>query len=207
MAHSAAIKVGRFSGDDAEDHLRSLVHASKAGDQLALNQLLQSSTATIRNVARKIIHDPDELSDVVQHVCLKLVAALDSFDESRRFGTWLYRVTVNCAIDHSRQLRRHAHLTLEDAHSVESPVEQDPEHQTISHERELRLRQAAAHLPEHQQRLLLRHELDGISVKELSREGGQPVSAVRWHLVEARRKLRRELKRTYRPAALRTLFE
>lgn len=207
MSHIAAIKVGRFVGDEAESHLISLVHASKAGDQTALNQLLQSSTSTIRNVARKIVHDPDELSDVVQHVCLKLVAALDSFDESRRYGTWLYRVTVNCAIDHSRQLRRHAHLTLEDARAIECPVEQDPEHLTISHERELRLRQAASHLPEHQRRLLLRHELDGISVKELARESDQPVSAVRWHLVEARRKLRRELRRIYRPATLRTLFD
>lgn len=196
-----------LSGETADADLLSLVRASKAGDQHALNDLLSLTNNTIRAVARRVIDDPDELADVVQMVRLRLLAALGTFDESRRFGTWLYRVTINCAIDHVRKLRRHAHLSLERASQLESPRATDPEQQTVDHERTHCLRRAAARLPKHQAQILLRHELDGLSVGELAAEYHRPVSAVRWHLAEARRKLRRELRRTYRPAALRTFFD
>lgn len=206
MAHAVSFALFKPLNPGEEAELCTLIHASRSGDSAALNQLLSSCVQPIRVVARRIIQDPDELSDVVQHVCLKLISALDSFDEERRFSTWLYRITINCAIDHARKLRREAHLSLEIAESVESPEAYGPEHATLCHEREYYLRAAAAHLPLKQRRLLLRHELDGVTTAELAKESGQPISAIRWHLLEGRRKLRKELRRTLRPATLRSLL-
>ena len=90
-----------------------LIRAAAAGDRDAFAELVRLKRERIVRTARQITGDLDEAMDVAQVVLVKLWKGLDRYDTRRKFDTWIYRVTVNAAIDHIRsqgpraQLSRH----------------------------------------------------------------------------------------------------
>jgi RNA polymerase sigma-70 factor (ECF subfamily) len=46
-----------------------------------------------------------ERDDLVQEICLQLWRSYRSYDPSRRFSTWMYRVALNTAISFARRTR------------------------------------------------------------------------------------------------------
>ncbi|HEX6852879.1 MAG TPA: sigma-70 family RNA polymerase sigma factor, partial [Candidatus Polarisedimenticolaceae bacterium] len=87
--------------DDAAlvDRLR----AAARGDRKAFEEVVLLRRDGVVRIARRIVGDPEDARDVAQAVFLKLWKVLRRFDVERRFDTWLYRITVNAAIDHLRE--------------------------------------------------------------------------------------------------------
>ena len=57
-------------------------------------------------VALRMVGDVDGAQDVVQEACVKALAGLDKFTGQSAMGTWLHRITVNCATDKLRASAR-----------------------------------------------------------------------------------------------------
>ncbi len=57
-------------------------------------------------VALRILGDSESADEVVQEVCVKALRKRASFDGRSAVATWLYRITVNCAMDQMRARKR-----------------------------------------------------------------------------------------------------
>ena len=65
--------------------------------------------------------------DCIQEVFIKVYNKLDNFNEKSKFSTWLYRVTVNTAIDLQRKHNKHSNDLSEDFDSYICDNAQNPE--------------------------------------------------------------------------------
>ncbi|HEX7528488.1 MAG TPA: sigma-70 family RNA polymerase sigma factor, partial [Thermoanaerobaculia bacterium] len=84
--------------DDAD-----LVRAALAGDADAFGVLVERYRVRLYRFVERYTNDAEDARDVTQEVFLKVHAALDSFDPSYKFSTWLFRIAGNAAIDHLRR--------------------------------------------------------------------------------------------------------
>jgi DNA-directed RNA polymerase specialized sigma24 family protein len=100
--------------DDADERaVRAIITRIKKGDKRAFGELVDRYRNQVAALAYKMVGDYDEAADITQNVFVKTSQNLWRYDESKRFYTWLYRITVNAAIDYMRKHRRHKHEPLE----------------------------------------------------------------------------------------------
>jgi RNA polymerase sigma-70 factor (ECF subfamily) len=57
--------------------------------------LVERYEAKLMRYARKFLRDPDDAKDIVQEVFIKAYENIQSFDATRRFSPWIYRIAHN----------------------------------------------------------------------------------------------------------------
>ena len=108
-----------------------LVERAKAGEPHAFDALVRRYRKRIFALALHLSGSESDADDIVQDVFIRAFRALDQFEGRSEFFTWVYRLTVNRAIDglESGQLR----VAEPDGNSIElvpphgqATVESDP---------------------------------------------------------------------------------
>jgi RNA polymerase sigma-70 factor (ECF subfamily) len=176
-----------------------LIRAAVAGDRQAFDDLISLKRERVVRTAFQITGDLEDALDVGQAVFLKLWQGLGRFDPRRRFDTWLYRVTVNAAIDMLRSKAPRGVLQ-----PLPRDLEQIDSGEVSRAEADLdlgRLQQAflriAGRLAPKQRAAFVLREIEGLPTAEVARVMGVTESTVRNHLMQARRILRAGLERDY----------
>ena len=89
---------------------RDLVHALQTGAaparEEALTALFERHQRRVFNVALRVLGDWSAAQDVAQDVFINLERSVRSFRADASFVSWIYRITVNRAIDHRRREAR-----------------------------------------------------------------------------------------------------
>jgi RNA polymerase sigma-70 factor (ECF subfamily) len=103
-----------------------LIEQCIEGDRQAFETLLIQYEKPVFNAAYRMLNSREDASDVTQTVFLKVYENFGSFDPSRRFFSWVYRITLNESINWlSRQKRLEPlqHETADDSKSPEQEVD------------------------------------------------------------------------------------
>jgi RNA polymerase sigma-70 factor (ECF subfamily) len=177
-----------------------LIRAAADGDTDAVNQLVRLKREQVVRIAYQITGDWEDATDVSQGVFVKLWKGLRSYDRSRRFDTWLYRVTVNAAIDLVRQRApRHALRSLSDelTEPVAAPEETSAELALDLAQLRAAFARLSARLAPKQRIAFVLREIEGLDTPEVARVMNVTESTVRNHVLQARRALRRGLEEEY----------
>ena len=69
------------------------------GDRGAFEALLVEYEKPVFNAAYRMLNNRDDARDVTQTVFLKVFENFGQFDPSRRFFSWIYRITLNESIN------------------------------------------------------------------------------------------------------------
>ncbi len=178
----------------------ALIRAIRKGDVAAFETLVKAKRRMVLRTAGQITGSLEDAQDVAQGVLLTLWQSLDRYDASRRFDTWLYRVTVNAAIDHLRK---------KGPRGVLQPLPDDPSapvfrsgadgaDRTVERAeiQKVFYRLAAGLAPRQRAAFVLR-ELQGLSTADTAEVLEVTESTVRNHLLQARRILRAGIERDY----------
>ncbi len=171
-----------------------LIVLSRIGDQAAFSELIRRIRIPVRALALRVVNNPDDAADIAQLTFLKVWGNLHLYDSSKPFMTWLYRITVNTAIDFKRSNKRHKHGSLVDID--ESSLVYRENGNTLER---IRLRghvtQAAFRLKAKQKQALYLRDVIGSSIEAMTDEMNIPEPTARWHLHQARMIVRKELRR------------
>lgn len=84
-------------------------------------ELLERHRKIVFKVANTYARQADDRADLAQEIAAQLWRAFKSYDSSRSFSTWMYRIALNVAISHLRsnaQRDKHAVSLDEDLHDV-----------------------------------------------------------------------------------------
>ena len=84
------------------------VALARSGDRGALHELYERHRSRIFALAYRYVKNVPDAEDILQDTFIKAFQSLQKcqLDESSYFSTWLYRIGVNCAMDHFRRQRR-----------------------------------------------------------------------------------------------------
>jgi len=85
----------------------ALVEGLRTGEEWAYEQLINRFQQPVYNLVSRVMNDPDDASDVVQEVFLKVFRNIGSFRGQSSLKTWVYRIAVNEGHNHRRWFSRH----------------------------------------------------------------------------------------------------
>ena len=177
-----------------------LVALVLAGDRERFGDLVERYQGRLVNYLFRLLRNIDESHELAQEVFLKVYQALDRYDPSYRFSTWVFRVAQNAAIDQIRKRR----LKLVPLAKPEDPEGESHERELPSDERgpygELRNRErgeaiqaAIDGLPwEYRELIVLRHFAE-LSYEEIAHLKKMPLGTVKNKLFRGRQALKEKL--------------
>jgi RNA polymerase sigma-70 factor, ECF subfamily len=183
---------------DDED-LTDLIRAAAGGDRRAFEDLVLRKRERVVRTAYQITGDLEDARDVAQGVFLRLWRVLQRFDLEKRFDTWLYRITVNAAIDFIRERGPKGFLQPmpDDAgERLRDPARGPADELDLAELQRAFLRLAARLAPKQRATFVLK-EIEGLETADVARVLGVTESTVRNHLLQARRLLRQGLVEEY----------
>lgn len=198
------LETSKQEGDDGIDLNRvdELVQKARAGDEAAFGELVKTYHMRVYGVAYRMVNHVDDAREVAQMSWVKAWNRLSGYKGDSKFFTWMYRLTVNTALDHIRQRTRKREVELpvyesgEDASPVDSLlVTQD----TASDEMEKDDVKRAFHealealSPDHKAALILR-EVDGKTYQEIADAMGVRIGTVMSRIHYARKAIQERMR-------------
>ena len=172
-----------------DDH--ELIRACLEGNRESFATLVKRHEQRAFWAAYRVLGDSEASRDVAQEAFVRVWRALDRFDFSMAFSTWLYRITVNLAIDHLRRNRRHRGADLDlFRESVADEGTDSPDAPQDSRESARAVRAVLDTLDEKYRTVLILRDLEGLSSKQIADITGIAHATVRWRLHIARKQFR-----------------
>ena len=178
-----------------EREIRRLVAAFRQGDQQAYTRIVHRYRNPVTALAYRMVRDYDEAADIAQDVFVKMAKNIDRYDDSRKFYTWLYRITVNASIDHIRRNQRHEHDSLESLPDLEQRPETGPEMAYLRQRLRYEIQEATEKLNDKQRSAFVLRDIGQRKVDDVAGILDMPEATVRWYLHRARSRVRKELLR------------
>ncbi len=167
-----------------------LVEEVRRGNTNAFGELVKRYEARVIRVIRRFINDPEQARDLAQEAFMRAFRRLDQFDPSRRFGPWLFRISVNLTLDFLRKKKRSGRWSLFSESSAErlpDPPSEDPRLQAdLSQEIHAVLDQ----IPEKYRTVLVLRDLENFSTSEIAAITDRKEATIRWRLAEARHRFK-----------------
>lgn len=173
-----------------------ILERASCGDMAAFEQVYKITSSFVYNVAFRITRNSPDAEEVTQDVFMKIYRNLKDFQFRSAFKTWLYRITVNTAINRYRRSTREQKGRIDYDNIIESlPGASSTAEDIIQRDNEARLNALLAMLsPQHKACLILR-EIEGLSYQEIAFALNIPVNTVRSRLKRAREALLEEARK------------
>jgi len=87
----------------AEGKRHDLVEACRRGERDAFRALFEAYKDKVYSIALRFSGDESLAMDIAQETFLKLFSSIGEFRGEAAFSTWVYRLVVNCCMDHKRR--------------------------------------------------------------------------------------------------------
>lgn len=173
-----------------------LVALTQDGQSQAFAELVRRHSPAVFRLALSILgrEFSPEAEDVAQEVFLKVHHAIRSFRGEAEFGSWVYRITFNQAVNLKARVRFRSPHAGESALSSLVSAMPGPERQFEISERDRALADCIQTLPEVYQSALRLHYWLGAGMAEVALLLGVPENTVKSYLHRARQLLQGKLK-------------
>ncbi len=173
---------------------RALVSAAQKGDKEALQSLLGCNCAWLKGLVYSILRDTDDIDDVLQDICVRLISKIDSLRQPERFRPWLAVLARRQALRYRQQKNqrlRHLNEGLADLKCDEKNaelfeiIEQKEQYEQVL--------DAIESLPEKYRQVFVLEHIDDLTYRQISEILDIPISTVQIRLVRARQMLYKQL--------------
>lgn len=173
-----------------------MISRCQKGDHQALKEIFDKYHKKVYRIAYGVVRQREDALDIVQEVFIKLFRSIKNFKGQSRFYTYLYRMTMNTAIDHSRKAGKQIISSLDEEGSFQpsEDVEKGPEKILLQKELEGRVKWAMAKLPAEQRAALIFRDVEGLSYQEMAEVMECSIGTVMSRLHYGRKKVQELLK-------------
>ena len=168
-----------------EDDDVKLIHRCLQGEWKAFEKIVERYQKPLFNIALKITNRKDEAQDVAQAAFIKAYENLPSFDQKRKFFSWLYRIAINEALN----VRNSRKLSNELSEEISSQ-EQEPDEIVHELQRNQTLEHAVSELSVDYRIVITLRHFQNLSYHEISDVLQVPEKTVKSRLFTARQQLR-----------------
>ena len=167
-----------------------ILERASCGDLVAFEELYKLTSGFVYNVALRVIRNSSDAEEVTQDVFMKLYNKLKDFGFRSAFKTWVYRITVNTALNHSRKFAKEVNNRVDFDSRIELlPADSSSAEDAIRQDNEDRLDKLLGALSQEHRVCLVLREIEGLSYAEIAETLNIPVNTVRSRLKRAREAL------------------
>jgi len=145
-----------------------LVELFQNGNETAFNELVGRYQEKIYWIARRFVNDHDQADDIVQEVFIKVYSALKNFRGDSGVYTWLYRITVNVALNALRKQRIRDFIRIDEFFETAEDENEQPDAIFEKDEQQKLIEEAIAKLPEKQKAIFILRYHEELSYEEIS---------------------------------------
>lgn len=158
---------------------------------MAITDLYCQSFNTLMSVAVRYKRNEEDQKTIVNDSFIKLLKSLDSYNLERPFLPWAKQITKNVVIDSFRKEKNYTHLFDFDAtnEGTEIEIEYDIDSDVLNE----KLRHLLNSLPPATNLVFNLFAIEEYSIKEICEELNIGYETVKWHIKEARKRLRLKL--------------
>ena len=169
-----------------------LVAAMRRGDRTAAGRLVERYLRPCRAVALSIVGEVAAAEDICQDAFVYAIERIDDCRKPDRFGAWLFQIVRNRGRNHIRDSKGDRMRPLDATNLIS--MSPSPARESERTELRERLLAALAQVPEERREVVLLHDLEGWTHREIAERMDLPQGTVASHLYHARRVLREILR-------------
>ena len=181
-----------MSREDAQ-----LVKRCLRGDEKAFEELLAAYRGPVYGICLRMVRNEADAEDLAQEVFVRTFNALDRYNPTYPFSSWLYRIASNLCIDFIRG-RRAGQVSLDepiDGGDGEMPRQfpsnrRDPARELETKEMMAVLEEALAAMPEHYRIIVILRHQEELSYEEIADNLDIPLGTVKARIHRARNMVR-----------------
>lgn len=153
--------------------------AVQEGNVDAFGEIIRRYEEKMKRYARRFLFGYDEADDIIQEVFIKAYMNIKSFDVSRKFSPWIYRIAHNEFVNEIRKRSKEKISFFEPDTLFPHPVaKENPEHDAEAKEMKVALETSLSLLdPKYREPLVLFY-MEDLSYKEIADVMGIPVATV-----------------------------
>ncbi|SHN29807.1 RNA polymerase, sigma subunit, SigW [Gracilibacillus kekensis] len=184
-----------------EEKIKKNIKLVKKGDQSAFEDIVSFYQNKVFAICYRMIGNRHEAEDIAQEAFIRAYINIQSFDENRKFSTWLYRIATNLTIDKIRKKKPDYYLDAEikgaDGLNMYAQLPADqalPEEEVESLEMQSYIQQEIMQLPEKYRTIIALRFINELSLKEISEILEIPVGTVKTRVHRGREALRKRLR-------------
>lgn len=183
-----------------------LVAAAKRGDRRAMDELLRRHYDRVHAVCRRIAGTTRDADDAAQEAMIRVIRNIDKFDGRSAFGTWVYRIATNTALDELRRRKRRPQLHVVGDDDMEHEPADEMSHRHIDDVADrITIDDALAELPEDFKAVVVMRDVGDLDYAEIAAALDIPVGTVKSRIARGRRILVEKLGNQEPPAERPTL--
>ena len=169
-----------------------IIKKIKTGETKLFSVIVERYEQKMRRYALKFLHkSPDDVDDLVQDVFVKTYTNIHSFDDTKKFSSWLYRIAHNAFLNHIRSAKRemfrmHFDTALPFLYSTDNP-ETSFELKKLSTDLDASLE----HLDQKYREIIVLRFYEGLSYEEIADVLRVPTSTVGVRLSRALKQIKK----------------
>jgi RNA polymerase sigma-70 factor (ECF subfamily) len=189
------------SGEAATD--LDLVRRIKAGDEGAFEEMVSRYNARVYSLSYGVLRNPQDAEEATQDAFLTLYRKIGTFDETRKFFSWFYRVALNSAYSRARRRPSLPTVAIEDRQprfSADGHFAADVPDWSVAIENEVAARELAARagefiaeLPPAYRDVIWMNDVEGMTAPEIAETLEISIPAFKSRLHRARLAVRQRL--------------
>ncbi len=172
-----------------EESILEIIEKVKKGDQSCFNELILLFEKQVFSLALRIVKNREDAEEIAQDSFVKAYQRINSFKETAKFSTWLYRITYNNSLNKISSNRR---VFLQDEIQENtlgaSSIDDSMKLLRIT-ERKEHIKQALASLKPKESMLITLYYQNDCSLKEIQDITGINKSSIKVKLHRARVRL------------------
>ena len=175
------------------DEDKKLIQRCLKGEEKAFEELLGKYRTSVFSICLRMVRNRSTAEDIAEDVFVKVFSALDRYDPTYPFASWLHRITSNLCIDYLRKEKDRA-ISLDqplggddDGLLIQIPARTAaPDREVESKEMMAMLDEAIERLPEHYRIIVILRHQEERSYEEISETLGIPLGTVKARIHRAR---------------------
>jgi RNA polymerase sigma-70 factor (ECF subfamily) len=181
------------TGEKALETDESIALRVQQGNNEIFGELIERYQAKLLRYARKFLLDADDAKDIVQDIFIKSYQNVQSFDATRRFSPWIYRIAHNEFVNalKKRQSRRTVFTIDFDTLFPHLVAPDTADSTSIERDTKVTLDQYLDKINAKYREPLVLYYLEGMDYKEISEILQIPVSTVGVRLARGRTSLQK----------------
>ncbi len=156
-----------------------------SGDRKVVSDFVDTYGGFIFNVCYKILLDRFSAEEATQDTIMKIINAIQSYDQKSAFKAWCYTIAYRTAIDYKRKIRYSAPITSE----LDMGSHAGADKNLLDGETQKSILTLLSHLDDESRMIISLYYLEEKNIRELMKITGLTESNIKIKLFRARKEL------------------